>query len=434
MAKEKEVKTKEVKKEEKIKKNVHEVETKIEGEAWQKAIDKAFKKKQKEVKVNGFRKGKVPRNIYEKNFGKESLFIDAAEEVLQDAYTKVMEESKLIPVVQPSVDIKEIDDEKVTFTFKIITKPEINIKKYKGLKIKKEEVKVTKEEIDHEIGHLLEEYVEAVTKDGKVENGNIAVIDFEGFKEGVAFDGGKGENYQLEIGSNTFIPGFEEKLIGMKAGEEKDLDLTFPEDYQASDLAGQKVVFHVKVNEVKEKVQRELDEDFFEDLAMEGVKDEKSLREEIEKGLKNQKEMEVENKYVEELLAEVSKNVEVDIPQEMVDEEAGRLMNRFAQQMQMQGISLDIYYQFTKSSEADLRKEIEPEAYQNVLYRLMLEEIMKLEKIEVSEKEVEEEAEKMAKNYQIEKEELIKQINGLDMLQYELEIQKTVDLLKELNQ
>ena len=167
---------------------------------------------------------------------------------------------------------------------------------------------------------------------------------------------------------------------------------------------------------------------------MEGVKDEKSLREEIEKGLKNQKEMEVENKYVEELLAEVSKNVEVDIPQEMVDEEAGRLMNRFAQQMQMQGISLDIYYQFTKSSEADLRKEIEPEAYQNVLYRLMLEEIMKLEKIEVSEKEVEEEAEKMAKNYQIEKEELIKQINGLDMLQYELEIQKTVDLLKELNQ
>ena len=232
MAKEKEVKTKEVKKEEKIKKNVHEVETKIEGEAWQKAIDKAFKKKQKEVKVNGFRKGKVPRNIYEKNFGKESLFIDAAEEVLQDAYTKVMEESKLIPVVQPSVDIKEIDDEKVTFTFKIITKPEINIKKYKGLKIKKEEVKVTKEEIDHEIGHLLEEYVEAVTKDGKVENGNIAVIDFEGFKEGVAFDGGKGENYQLEIGSNTCIPGFEEQLIGMKAGEEKDLDLTFPEDYQ----------------------------------------------------------------------------------------------------------------------------------------------------------------------------------------------------------
>lgn len=437
MAKEKEVKTKDenktIKKEEKANKNVHEAEAKIEGDVWQKAIDKAFKKKQKEVKVNGFRKGKVPRNVYEKNFGKESLFIDAAEEVLQDAYTKVMEESKLIPVVQPSVDIKEINDEAVTFTFKIITKPEVKIKKYKGLKINKEEVKVTDEEINHEIGHLLEQYEEAVTKDGKIENGNIAVIDFEGFKEGVAFDGGKGENYSLEIGSNTFIPGFEEKLIGMKANEEKDLDLTFPEDYQASDLAGQKVVFHVKVNEIKEKVQRELDEDFFEDLGMDGVKDEKSLKEEIEKNIKAQKEMDAENKYIEELLSEVSKNVEVDIPQEMVDEESERLMNRFARQMEMQGISLDIYYQFTKSSENDLRKQIEPEAYQNVLYRLMLEELMNLEKVEVSDEEVQKEAEEMANKYQMEKDDFLKQFGGIEMLQYELEMQKTVDLLKELN-
>lgn len=433
MAKEKEVKKKDEKKEVKANKNVHEVVTKIEGDAWQKAIDQAFKKKQKEVKVNGFRKGKVPRNVYEKNFGKESLFIDAAEEVLQDAYTKAMEESKLIPVVQPSVDIKEINDEAVTFTFKIITKPEVKIKKYKGLKITKEEVKVTEEEINHEIGHLLEQYEEAVTKDGKIENGNIAVIDFEGFKDGVAFDGGKGENYSLEIGSNTFIPGFEEKLIGMKASEEKDLDLTFPKDYQASDLAGQKVVFHVKVNEVKEKVQRELDEDFFEDLGMDGVKDEKSLKEEIEKNIKVQKEMDTENKYVEELLSEVSKNVEVDIPQEMVDEESERLMNRFARQMEMQGISLDVYYQFTKSSESDLRKQIEPEAYQNVLYRLMLEELMNLEKVEVNAEEVEKEAEEMAKKYQMEKDEFLKQFGGVEMLQYELEMQKTVDLLKELN-
>lgn len=430
MAKEKIVKEKE----EKTKKNVHEVETEVEGEAWQKALDRAFQKKQKEVKVNGFRKGKVPRNIYEKNFGKESLFVDAAEEVLQDAYTKVMEESKLIPVVQPSVDIKEINDQKVTFIFKIITKPEMKIKKYKGLNIKKEEVKVTTEEIEHEIGHLLEQYEEAVTKEGKIENGNIAVIDFEGFKDGVAFDGGKGENYSLEIGSDTFIPGFEEKLIGMKAKEEKDLDLTFPEDYQASDLAGQKVVFHVKINEVKEKVQRELDEEFFEDLGMEGVKDEKSLREKIEKDIKAQKEMEIENKYIEELLSEVSKNVEVDIPQEMVDEESEHLIDKFARQMQMQGLSLDVYYQFTKSSEKDLKNQIEPEAYQNVLYRLMLEELMKLEKIEVSDEEIQKEAEEMANKYQMKKEEFLKQFGGIEILRYELEMQKTVDLLKELNQ
>lgn len=433
MAKEKEAKTKETKKEEKMSKNIHQVETKIEGEAWQKALDKAFKKKQKEVKVNGFRKGKVPRNIYEKNFGKKSLFIAAAEEVVQDAYTKVMEDSKLIPVVQPSVDIKEINDDAVVFTFKVITKPEMKIKKYKGLEIKKEEVKVTDEEINHEIGHLLEQYEEVITKEGKIENGNIAVIDFEGFKDQVAFDGGKGENYSLEIGSNTFIPGFEEKLIGMKANEEKDLDLTFPEDYQASDLAGQKVVFHVKINEVKEKVQRQLDEEFFEDLGMEGVKDEKSLREEIEKNIKVQKEMENENKYMEELLSEVSKNVEVDIPQEMVDEEVQHLMEKFANQMQMQGISLDIYYQFTKSTEQDLKNQIEPEAYQNVLYRLMLEEIMKLEKVEVSDEEIQKEAEEMANKYQMKKEEFLKQFGGTEMLQYELEMQKTVDLLKELN-
>lgn len=433
MAKEKEAKTKETKKEEKMSKNIHQVETKIEGESWQKALDKAFKIKQKEVKVNGFRKGKVPRKIYEKNFGKESLFIAAAEEVVQDAYTKVMEESKLIPVVQPSVDIKEINDDAVVFMFKVITKPEMKIKKYKGLGIKKEEVKVTDEEINHEIGHLLEQYEEVITKEGKIENGNIAVIDFEGFKDQVAFDGGKGENYSLEIGSNTFIPGFEEKLIGMKANEEKDLDLTFPEDYQASDLAGQKVVFHVKINEVKEKVQRQLDEEFFEDLGMEGVKDEKSLREEIEKNIKVQKEMENENKYMEELLSEVSKNVEVDIPQEMVDEEVQHLMEKFANQMQMQGISLDIYYQFTKSTEQDLKNQIEPEAYQNILYRLMLEEIMTLEKVEVSDEEIQKEAEEMANKYQMKKEEFLKQFGGTEMLQYELEMQKTVDLLKELN-
>lgn len=413
--------------------NIHEVTTKINGEAWQKAIDNAFKKRQKEVEVKGFRKGKVPRNVYEKNFGKESLFIDAAELSLQDAYKKVMEDSKLIPVVQPSVDIKEINDDAVTFIFKIITKPEVKIKKYKGLNIKKEDVKVTEEEVNHEIEHILSDYTELVTKEGKIENGNIAIIDFEGFKDKVAFDGGKGENYSLEIGSNTFIPGFEEKLIGMKVGEEKDLDLTFPEDYHQEDLAGQKVVFHVKVNEVKEKIQRELDKEFFEDLNMEGVKDEKTLKETIEKNIKTEKERTEENKYIETLLSEVAKNVEVDIPEEMVEEETDRLLHRFSHQMQMQGLSLDIYYQFTKSTEEDLKKQMETEAYQNILYRLMLEEIMNLEKVEISVKDAEKEAEEMAKKYQISKEDLLKEYGDIEALQYELEMQKTIDLLKDLN-
>lgn len=436
--KETETKTKETTKKETTKKdtkkNVHEVVIKIDGEAWTKALDKSFAKKQKTAKVDGFRPGKVPRNIYEKHFGKESLFIDAADSVLQDAYMKAMEESKLIPVVQPAVDLKSLDESGVEFTFKIITKPEVKVNKYKDLKITPEKVEVTEEEINHELGHLLERYTELTTKeDGAVEDKDVAVIDFEGFKDGVAFDGGKGENYSLEIGSNTFIPGFEEQVIGMKTGEEKELNLTFPEDYGVADLAGKAVVFKVKVNEIKQKKERELDEDFFEDLGMEGIDSEEKLREEIKNSIKAQKEMDAENKYIDKILEEVSKNVEVDIPEEMVEEEVTRLMGRFEEQMKMQGISLDLYYQFTKSTEADLKSQLEKEAYSNVLYRLMLEEIMNLEKIEVTLEESEKEAEELAKKYQMEKEEFLKQFGGIEMIQYDLEMRKTMELLKELN-
>ena len=414
-------------------KNIHEITVKIEGDSWTKALDKVFKEKQKTVKVDGFRKGKVPRSVFEKKFGKESLYFDAANAVLQEAYLKAMEDSKLIPVVQPAVDIKDITEEGVEFIFKIVTKPDVKVKKYKGLGVKPEKVKVTKDEIDHGIGHLLERYTELVSKEGKVQAGDVAIIDFEGFKDGVAFDGGKGENYSLEIGSNTFIPGFEEQVIGMKAGEEKDINVTFPEDYGAKELAGAPVVFKVKVNEVKEKKQRELDEDFFEDLGMDDIDSEEKLREEIKKSLEAQKEMDAENKYVDTLLETVSKNVDVDIPEEMVEEEVDRLMTRFEEQMKMQGISLDVYYQFTNSDEKALRDQMEKEAYNNVLYRLMLEEVMNLEKIKVSMEEAEKEAEELAKKYQMEKEEFLKQFGGLELVQYDLEMRKVIETLKELN-
>ena len=429
----KETKTKEIKKEE-TKKNVHEVPVKIEGEQWTKALDKSFAKKQKTAKVDGFRTGKVPRDIYEKHYGKESLFLEAADLLLQEAYLKAMENSKLVPVVQPSVDLKGIDENGVEFVFTIVTKPEVNVKKYKGLNIKPEKVEVTDEEINHELGHLLERYTELVNKeDGAVESGDVAVIDFEGFKDGVAFDGGKGENYSLEIGSNTFIPGFEDQIIGMKSGEEKDLDITFPEDYGAKDLAGAKVVFKVKVNEIKTKEKRELDAEFFEDLGMEGVNSEETLKEEIKKSIEAQKEAEAENNYIDKILEEVSKNVEVDIPEPMVDEEVNRLLKRFEEQMKMQGISLDLYYQFTNSNEEALKSQMEKEAYSNVLYRLMLEEIMNLEKIEVSSEEAEKEAEELAKKYQMEKDEFLAQFGGIEMIQYDLEMRKAIELLKELN-
>ena len=413
--------------------NVHEVIIKIEGKEWKDACDKAFAKKQKNVKIDGFRKGKAPRNIYEKHYGKDYL-LDAADLVLQEAYGKAMEESDLIPVVQPQVDLNSIDEKGVEFKFTITTKPEVKVKKYKGLNIQPEKVKVTAEEVNHELGHLLERYTELATKEkGKVEAGNVAIIDFEGFKDGEAFEGGKGENYSLEIGSNTFIPGFEDQVIGMKTGEEKEINVTFPEDYGAKELAGSPVVFKVKVNEIKEKIKRELDKDFFEDLGMEGVDSEESLKKEIKASIKAQKEADTENKYVDKILEEVSKNVEVDIPQGMVDEEVTRLMGRFEEQIKMQGISLDLYYQFTKTTEEDLKNQLEKEAYSNVLYRLMLEEIMNLEKIEVTAKEAEKEAEELAKKYQMKKEEFLAQFGGLDMIQYDLEMRKTVELLKELN-
>ena len=436
MAKEeKETKKKTTKKvEKKEKNNVHEVVVKFEGKDWEKAQDTAFAKRQKTVKVDGFRKGKVPRNVFEKKFGKESLYLDAAESLIEQAYIKALDDSKLVPVVRPNVNITGIDEKGVEFTFTIVTTPEVKVKKYSGLNIKPEKVEVTEEEINHELGHLLERYTELATKeDGKVENGDVAIIDFEGFKDGVAFDGGKGENYSLEIGSHTFIPGFEEQVIGMSTGEEKDLDLEFPKDYGSKDLAGAKVVFKVKVNEIKQKIQRELDEDFFEDLGMEGVDSEAKLKEEIKNSIKAQKELDNETKYVDALLEAVSKNVEVDIPEAMVEEEVDRLIGRFEEQMKMQGISLDLYYKFTGSDEKALRAQMEKEAYSNVLYRLMLEEIGKQEKIEVDDKKAEKEAEELAKKYQMEKDEFLKNFGGLDMIKYDLQIRQTVEKLKELN-
>ena len=414
-------------------KNLHEVSIKIEGKEWETAVDKAFKVKQKTAKVDGFRKGKVPRNVYENKFGKESLFFEAANSLVPVAYDKMMAESKLEPVARPSVDIKDISDKGVEFNFKVITKPEVTVKKYKGLNIKPDKVEVTEEEINHELGHLLERYTELVVKDGAVENGDVAIIDFEGFKDGVAFEGGKGENYSLEIGSGSFIPGFEEGVIGMKVGDEKDLDLTFPEDYGVEDLAGAKVVFKVKVNEIKQKQTRELDKDFFDDLGMEGIDTEEKLKDEIKASIQAQKEMDAENAYIDKILEEVSKNVEVEIPEEMVEDEIDHLMEHFEQQIKMQGLSLDLYYQFTGSDEKALRSQMEKEAYKNVLYRFMLEEVGILEKVEVTLEEAEKEAENLAEKYQMKKEDFLEKMGGLDLIQYDLKMHKTIDLLKELN-
>ena len=415
-------------------KNRHEFTIKIEGQKWEDAQEAAFVKRNKNAKIDGFRPGKAPKDVFIKHYGKESLYFDAADSLVYPAYSELLEKEKVLPVAEPKVDVKSIDETGVEFIFTIITKPEVEIKKYKGLNVSKEEVKVEQEEIDHEIEHLLERYVELITKeDGEVENGNVLVIDFEGFKDGVAFEGGKGENYSLEIGSNTFIPGFEEQLIGMKQGEEKEIKVTFPEDYGSEELKGKDATFKVVVHEIKEKSNPEMNEEFFEDLGMEGVNSKETLEEEIKKSIEARKDADAENKYVDALLDKVAENTKVDIPEEMVDEEIHRLIHRFEEQLKMQGISLDLYHQFTKTNNEDLHKQMEPEAYKNVLYRLILEELIKIEKVEVTLEEGEEESLKLAAKYGMEKDKFLQEFGGIDMVMYDLEIRKVFDKLKEYN-
>ena len=412
-------------------KNIHEIETKIEGKKWKEAVDRAFEEEIKNVKFDGFRKGKVPRSVYEKKNGKMSLYYAAINEEIGTLYTKVLKDNNLEPIMDPKIDVVEVDDDKLVIKFTITTKPEIKIKKYKGLGVKKEVAKVTKEEIDNEVNNLRNRYADLVIKDGKIEKGDIAVIDFEGFINDKAFDGGKGENYSLTIGSNTFIPGFEDALIGHKADEDVDVKVTFPKDYQAAELQGKKAVFKVKIHEVKTKELPELDEDFFLDLEMKDVKDEKSLKKVCEDQIKARKEYEIENKYIDNLLDAIDKNTTVEIPNELVEEEIDRMIHEYGHNLEMQGINLEMFYQFTNSDEQALREQMRNDAEKRVRYRFMLEEIASLEKIKVTDKELDKEAEKLSKQYNMAKEEFLKQFGGPEALRYDLTIQKVIEIIKE---
>ena len=408
-------------------KNIHEIEVEFKGKKWEEAIDKAFNIAKEKVTIPGFRKGKVTKDVFIKKYGKESLYYDAINALLQTEYPKVLKDNKLEPIINPNIDVLEVCDDCYKVKFTITTRPEVKIKKYKDLKVKKDEVKVTKEEIDEEVKNLQARMADIVIKDGKIENGDIAIIDFEGFKDGVAFEGGKGENYSLTIGSNSFIPGFEEGLVGLKSGDEKDLKLTFPENYHSEELKGQKVVFKVKVHEVKTKKLPELNEDFLLDLGMEGVKDEKSLKDQITA----RKDYEADNKYIDALLEEISKNTEVEIPDELVEEEIDKMVEEYSRNLQMQGMSLDAFYKYTNSTEEQLREQMRNDASIRVKYRFMLEEIVKLEDIKVTKKEIDEEIKKAAKAYNIPEEEFKEHIGGTDMIEYELQMRKAIEIIKK---
>lgn len=409
-----------------------EIKIKVEGEKWQTSLEEALNKAIKNVKIDGFRKGKVPKNVFLKKYGKESLYADAADICLQDAYKEMLEQLGDEQIVaEPAIDLEKVDENGIEFKFSLTLKPEIKLGKYKGLKAKKEEIKVTKEEIDDAIDHMRSHYAENVIKEGKIENGDIAIIDFEGFNDGVPFEGGKGENYSLKIGSGTFIPGFEEQLIGLKANDEKEIKVTFPEDYHSEELKGKEVTFKVKINEVKEIQIPEIDEEFFKDLGLEGINTIEDLQKQVEENIKAQKEVNAENEYVDALLEEAASNVEVDIPDVMIEEELQRMLKQYEEHLKMQGINLQQFYQFTNSDEEALKNQMHTEAVNRVKFRLMLEEIAKVEKIDLTDELALEEAEKLASKYQMEKEEFLKEFGGLDMVKYDYKMRQAIETLKK---
>ena len=412
-----------------------EITMKIEGKEWEEALDKAFKKANKKAKIDGFRPGHAPKEVFLKKYGKESLYMDAADAVLNDAYEQMLNENKDVELVaQPEIALKSIDEKGVTFNFTLTTRPEVKLKKYKGLKVKKESAKVTKEEINHAIDEMRSRYAETMNKENEtVEDGDTAVIDFEGFKDGVAFDGGKGENYSLKIGSGTFIPGFEEQLVGMKKGDEKEIKVTFPKDYHAEDLKGKEVTFKVKVNDVKTTVIPELGEEFYADLELEGVNSKETLEATVKDMIKTRKEANVENKFIDDLIEAAIKQIEVDVPHVMIHDEIDRMLRQYEENLRMQGLTLEQFYKFTNSDEQALRDQMHEEAEKRVLSRFMLEEVAKAEKIDITDKEAEEEAQKLAEKYQMEKDEFLKMFGGLDMIKYDQKMRKAIEVLKENN-
>lgn len=406
---------------------------KIEKEEWLKALDKSFQKNVKKTKVAGFREGKIPRDIFEKKVGKESLYMDAIDFLLPEAYQKLIVDNKLEPIAQPNIDIKSIDETGVEIKFEVITKPEIKVKKYKKLGLKKPKVEVNKEEIEKEIDELQKQYAEIILKEDAIVIGDTAVIDFLGLKDGVAFEGGKGENYPLEIGSKTFIPGFEEQLVGLKAGEEKVVVVTFPSDYPSEDLKGCEVTFKVKINEVKTKSIPELNGEFYKDLGIEGVSSKGTLYKHMESEISSRKEEANNQTFVEQILETIAKGIDVELPHEMIDEEIHFMLDQLEQNLQMQGMNLDQFMKMANTTHEKLHEEYEKPAHKRVMQSLILNAIAKAENIEVSDEEVDAEIPMLALKYQL-KEEDVKELHGLtDAVKGDLKIRKIFDLLRENN-
>ncbi|MDL5041215.1 trigger factor [Heyndrickxia coagulans] len=402
----------------------------VDAETVDKSLDKAFKKVVKQINVPGFRKGKIPRPLFEKRFGVESLYQDALDMIVPGEYEKAIEETGIEPVDTPNIDVEQMEKGKpLIFKATVTVKPEVKLGEYKGLEVEKPDTEVTDEDVEEELKKLQERLAELVIKeDGEAEMGDTVVIDFEGFVDGEAFEGGSAENYSLELGSGNFIPGFEEQLAGVKTGDEKEIEVTFPEEYHASELAGKKAVFKVKVHEIKAKHLPELDDEFAQD-ADDEVETLDALKEKIKKDLKESKEHAAKHAVEDAVVEKAAENAEMDIPEAMINTELNRMLQEFEQNLSAQGLNLELYYQFSGQNEEALRNQMKEDAEKRVRFNLTLEAVANAEKLEVSDEEVDEELKRMSEMYSMPVEDIRRVLGSTDGIKADLKARKAIDFL-----
>lgn len=413
------------------KKDELKLEFTIEATKFDEAIKTVYAKSAKYFNIPGFRKGKAPMNIVERYYGKEIFYEDAFNEVVPAEFDKELKENNIIAVSRPDIDVTQIGKgQDLIFTAIIQTKPEVKLGKYKGIEIKKIEYNVTDHDIEHELGHMQEKNARLVSvEDRPVEDGDITVIDFEGFVDEVAFEGGKAENHELTIGSKTFIPGFEDQIIGMKIDEEKDIKVTFPEDYFSEELKGKEATFKVKLHEIKKKEMPKLDDEFAKDVSEFDTL--KELKDSIKTKLEEENNKKAKYETEDAVIKAVCDNVELDIPSGMIETEIDNMTQEVEQRLSYQGMKLETYLQYMGKTVEEFRKEYEEQAKTSVKNRLVLEAVIKAEKIEADEKAIDTKIKEMAEMYGKKPEELKENENFVKYVEESLKNQKVVEFLVE---
>ena len=417
----------------KLEKAIVELTVAFESDEWKSTQDKALNKLAKSVKIDGFRPGKAPVALIKSRISKASILQEASDMILQDKFVQILTDAQVEPVAQPTLSVNKISEDELEVVINVPVKPEVELGDYKGLEVKKGRVAVTKKEIEKQLSNYQSQFAElSVKEDGKVAKGDTAVIDYEGFIDGEAFDGGKGENYPLEIGSGSFIPGFEDQLIGMTTDNEQEIKVTFPEDYGAPNLAGKEATFKVTVHEIKEKHLPEIDDELAKDVNIDGVETLEQLKAHIKSQIKARKENESENKFMDDIYKALIASSKVEDSDALLKQEQDMMLQEIEQNLQRQGLNFEVYEQFTGKSKEDVLEDIKPQAEERVKLNLILEAIIKEEELAVTDEEREAELQKIADMYQRELDDVKKIFEGnMSHVENDILTRKAIDLVKD---